>query len=87
MTSFGNRYKNLIASGSTQKSEFNTNPGIEYGLLRNKNPYAELIKKRFLEIKDDNNLLNYISNNGYTYYNTYIKYPNNVVYTMQLLNL
>jgi hypothetical protein len=49
--------------------------------------YAELIKKRFLEIKDDNNLLNYISNNGYTYYNTYIKYPNNVVYTMQLLNL
>ena len=45
MASFGNRYKNLIASGSNQKSEFNTNPGVEQGLLRTKNPYAELIKK------------------------------------------
>jgi len=43
--SFGNRYKSLIASGSTQKSEFNTNPGVEQGLLRTKNPYAELIAK------------------------------------------
>ena len=45
MALFGNRYKNLIASGSNQKSEFNTNPGVEQGLLRTKNPYAELIKK------------------------------------------
>ena len=49
--------------------------------------YAELIKKRFLEVKDDVNFLNYISNNGYNYYNTYIKHPNNVAYTLQLLDL
>ena len=45
MASFGSRYKNLIVSGSAQKSEFNTNPGVEHGLLRIKNPYTELIKK------------------------------------------
>ena len=45
MATFGNRYKNLIASGSNQKSEFNTNPGVEQGLLRTKNPYIELIRK------------------------------------------
>ena len=45
MATFGNRYKNLIASGSNQKSEFNTNPGVEQGLLRTKNPYIELIGK------------------------------------------
>jgi len=44
MATFGNRYKNLIASGSNQKSEFNTNPGVEQGLLRTKNPYVELLK-------------------------------------------
>lgn len=43
MTSFGSRYKKLIASNPAQKSEFNTNPGIEQGLLRTKNPYAKLI--------------------------------------------
>ena len=43
MATFGSRYKSLISSGSNQKSEFNTNPGVEQGLLRTKNPYAELI--------------------------------------------
>ena len=42
---FGNKYKNLIASGSNQKSEFNNNPGVEFGIYRTKNPYTDLIKK------------------------------------------
>ena len=42
---FGNNYKNLIASGSNHKSEFNNNPGIEFGVYATKNPYSNLINK------------------------------------------
>ena len=42
---FGDKYKNLINKNPGQKSEFNTNPGIEQGLLRFKNPYIDLIEK------------------------------------------
>jgi hypothetical protein len=45
MALFGNKYRNLIASGSNRKSEFNTNPGVEFGVLKTKNPYTELIGK------------------------------------------
>ncbi len=42
---FGDKYKNLINKNPGQKSEFNTDPGAEQGLLRTKNPYTDLIKK------------------------------------------
>jgi hypothetical protein len=42
---FGDKYKSLINKNPGQKSEFNTDPGNEQGLLRTKNPYAELIEK------------------------------------------
>ena len=42
---FGDKYKSLINKNPGQKSEFNTDPGNEQGLLRTKNPYIELIKK------------------------------------------
>ena len=43
--SFGNKYKNLITSGSNKKSEFNNNPGLEFGVLRTRNPYVDLINR------------------------------------------
>lgn len=48
---------------------------------------ANLIKKRFLEVCNNKNFLDYVSQNGLNYYNTYLKYPNNIEYTLQLLNL
>ena len=43
--SFGSKYNNLIASGSNKKSEFNNDPGIEFGVYKTKNPYVNLINK------------------------------------------
>ncbi len=43
MALFGSRYKNLIKSDSTKKSEFNTNPNDIQGVNNSKNPYASLI--------------------------------------------
>ena len=45
---FGSKYKNLIYSGSNQKSEFNTDPGVGMGIYKTKNPYSELIKNGIL---------------------------------------
>jgi len=49
--------------------------------------YANAIKEKFFEFKDNKNLLEYISFNAYRYYSTYLKSPNNVDYTIQLLGL
>lgn len=43
MAKFGDRYKKLIDRNPNQKSIPNTNPGIEYGINSNKNPYQNLI--------------------------------------------
>jgi hypothetical protein len=43
MASFGNKYKNLIISGSNRKSEFNTDPNGVQGVNNNRNPYTSLI--------------------------------------------
>jgi len=43
MASFGNKYRNLIVSGSNRKSEFNTNPNVVQGVNNSRNPYANLI--------------------------------------------
>jgi hypothetical protein len=45
MALFGDRYKKLIKSNPNKKSSFNTNPGIELGLLKTNNPYTELINR------------------------------------------
>ena len=43
MASFGNKYRNLIISGSNRKSEFNTDPHGVQGVNNSRNPYIELI--------------------------------------------
>jgi hypothetical protein len=42
---FGEKYKNLIGKNPNQKSIPNTNPGIEFGIFKTKNPYTELIAR------------------------------------------
>lgn len=49
--------------------------------------YAKLIEDKFLEVKDNYNFLEFISNNATNYFDKYLKYPNNIYYTLQLLNL
>ena len=49
--------------------------------------HAKLIENKFLQIKDDYNFLNYISNNAKTYYERYLKRYNNVNHTLQLLGI
>lgn len=48
--------------------------------------HAKLIEKRFLEVKDDLDFLNFISKNAREYYTTYLN-ENNVNHTIKLLNL
>lgn len=49
--------------------------------------HAKMIVDRFLEVKDDEDFLNFISNNAKLYYETYLKRYNNVLHTLKLLNL
>ena len=49
--------------------------------------HAKMIEKKFLEIKDDVNFLNFISKNSREYYENYLSRDNNVKHTLNLLNL
>jgi hypothetical protein len=49
--------------------------------------HAKMIEKRFLEVKDDLEFLNFISNNARDYYTTYLNRGNNVNHTLNLLGL
>lgn len=49
--------------------------------------HANMIVERFLQVKDDEDFLNFISNNAKVYYETYLKRYNNVSHTLKLLNL
>ena len=49
--------------------------------------HAKMIEKRFLEVKDDKEFLNFISNNAREYYITYLNRENNVNHTLNLLGL
>jgi hypothetical protein len=48
--------------------------------------HAKMIEKKFLEVKDDFDFLNFVSNNSREYYETYLS-ENNVKYTLELLEL
>ena len=49
--------------------------------------HAKMITNRFLEVKDDINFLEFISNNARNYYNDYLSTHNNVRHTIKLLDL
>jgi hypothetical protein len=49
--------------------------------------HAQLIETKFLEIKDNQDLLNFISNNAREYYLNHIHNNNGINYTISLLNL
>ena len=49
--------------------------------------HAKMIEERFLEVKDDTEFLEFISNNGREYYNTYLNKNNNVYHTLNLLGI
>jgi FkbM family methyltransferase len=49
--------------------------------------HAKLLQDRFLQIKDDKEFLNFISNNARDYYKKYLSYDNNVKHTINLLNI
>jgi hypothetical protein len=49
--------------------------------------HARMIEKRFLEVKDNNEFLLFISNNAREYYETYLKSDVNVNHTLNLLGL
>ena len=49
--------------------------------------HAKMITNRFLEVKDDTNFLEFISNNARNYYNDYLSTHNNVRHTIKLLDL
>lgn len=49
--------------------------------------HAKLIEKKFLEIKDDVDFLNFISKNAKNYFDMYLKTDNNVKYTLNLLKI
>lgn len=49
--------------------------------------HAKMIEKRFLEVKDDKEFLNFISKNAREYYTTYLNRENNVKHTLNLLGL
>lgn len=48
--------------------------------------HAELLSKRFLEVKDDRDFLEFISRNARIYYETYLAPVQNVKYTISLIN-
>lgn len=49
--------------------------------------HAKLLEKRFLEVKDDKEFLDFISNNARSYYLNYLSKQNRVKHTLNLLNL
>jgi hypothetical protein len=49
--------------------------------------HGKMIEKRFLEVKDDKEFLNYISENACKYYESYLSYDNNVTHTLDLLGI
>lgn len=49
--------------------------------------HAKMIEKRFLEVKDDKEFLDFISKNARDYYTTYLNRENNVKHTLNLLGL
>lgn len=49
--------------------------------------HAKIIEKKFLEVKNDTNFLNFISKNAKNYFDTYLSKGNNVKHTLKLLNL
>jgi hypothetical protein len=49
--------------------------------------HSKMITNRFLEVKDDINFLEFISNNARNYYNDYLSTHNNVRHTIKLLDL
>jgi len=49
--------------------------------------HAEILEKRFLEVVDDTEFLEFIAGNARNYYNDYLSHGNNVKYTIKLLGL
>jgi hypothetical protein len=49
--------------------------------------HAKMLERRFLEVKDDEKFLNFISNNARDYYKRYLAYDNNVKHTLNILEL
>lgn len=49
--------------------------------------HAKMIEERFLEVKDDIDFLNFISNNAREYYVNHLNRGNNVIHTLNLLEL
>jgi len=49
--------------------------------------HSKMIEKRFLEVKDDKDFLNFITKNAKEYYDTYLTRYNNVKHTLNLLGL
>jgi hypothetical protein len=49
--------------------------------------HSKMLEKRFLEVKDDTEFLNFISNNARNYYETYLNRENRVAHTLNLLEL
>lgn len=49
--------------------------------------HARLLEKRFLEVKDNKEFLDFISNNARKYYINYLSSKNRIQHTIQLLNM
>jgi FkbM family methyltransferase len=49
--------------------------------------HAKMIEKRFLEVRNDEDFLKFISNNSKEYYDKYLSYDSNVYHTLNLLNI
>jgi hypothetical protein len=49
--------------------------------------HAEILEKRFLEVVDDVEFLEFIASNARDYYNNYLSHGNNVKYAIKLLGL
>ena len=49
--------------------------------------HADILEKRFLEVVNDIEFLEFISNNARNYYNNYLSHGNNIKYTIDLLGL
>jgi len=49
--------------------------------------HAKMLEKRFLEVKDDKDFLDFISNNARKYYETYLSRENRVKHSLSLLGL
>ena len=49
--------------------------------------HADMITKKFLEVKDDKEFLNFISRNAREYYEKYLSPESSVEYTLKLLEL